>query len=295
MYTQFFGNFLLNKDVISPEELIKAMEKQAAIHLKFGTLAIHEGLLTASEVDHIVITQTHKNKRFGEVAIEEGYLTKEQVDFVLEKQKPSYLLLGQILIEDGKLSNSDFENLISDYQSQYEIFDLESNEEQKNLVVGLITGFGKSEPEPVSQSVIDYLTLFFNNLVRFIGNDFMPLDLVRYEEEYPTNYCISQRISGNIAIQSALDMDTDTAINFASRYANEDFSSFDEYARASLEDFLNLHNGLYSVNMSNERSVELSLTPPEVHSEDILEFETQTYLLSIMFPFGILHFILDFQ
>ncbi len=295
MYTQFFGNFLLNKDVISPEELIKAMEKQAAIHIKFGTLAIHEGLLTASEVDHIVIIQTHKNKRFGEIAIEEGYLTKEQVDFVLEKQKPSYLLLGQILIEDGKLSNSDFENLISDYQSQYEIFDLESDEEQNNLVTGLFSSFGEPGNEPISQTAIDYLTLLFNNLIRFIGDDFTPLDLVAYQEDYPTNYCISQHISGNISIHSAMDMDTDTAINFASRYANEDFSSFDEYARASLEDFLNLHNGLYNVNMSNERSVELSLTPPEVHSDDVLEFEPPSYLMPIMFPFGILHFILGFH
>ena len=42
----------------------------------------------------------------------------------------------------------------------------------------------------------------------------------------------------------------------------EELYEFDEYVSASMEDFLNLHNGLYSVNMSNDYSMELHLQPP---------------------------------
>lgn len=294
MYTQFFGNFLLSKGVLSAEELVAAMEKQASVHLKLGTIAIHEGLLTAPEVDNIVIQQTHKDKKFGEIAIEEGYLTEAQVEQLLSAQKPDYLLLGQILIEDGKLTNTDFENLISDYQSQNEIYDLDSHTEQQSLVTKLIHQFCDFKDDTATQTAIDYLTLLFNNLIRFIGNDFTPLDPVNCPDSYPTNYCVAQHISGKLSIRSAIDMEPATAVAFASRYAGETFESFDEYAKASIEDFLNLHNGLFNVNMSNQASIELSLCPPEVHSGDVLEFNHPAYILPVIFPFGMIHFVLSF-
>lgn len=294
MYTQFFGNFLLNKGILSSEELIRAMEKQASVHLKLGTLAIHEGLLTAPEVDNIVIIQTHKDKKFGEIAVEEGYLTQEQVDQLLAAQKPDYLLLGQILIESGKLTNSDFENLLSDYQSQNEIYDLDSHTHQMSLVTKLVDNFCEFKDKETVRIASDYLTLLFNNLVRFIGNDFTPLDPVLCMDGYPTNHCVAQHISGKISIHAAIDTDTSTAVTFASRYAGETFPTFDEYARASVEDFMNLHNGLFNVNMSNNHSIELTLCPPEVHSGDILEFDGLTYILPVIFSFGMIHFILSF-
>lgn len=294
MYTQFFGNFLLNKGVISPKELLDAMEKQSQIHIKLGTLAMHEGLLTASEVNNIIIMQTHQDKKFGEIAIEEGYLTEEQVHDLLEKQQPDYLLLGQILIEDGLISNADFENLISDYQSLNEIYDLEANNAQIAPISNLLNDFCEFESEEVRNNAIDYLTLLFNNLIRFIGSDYTPLTPILCREGYPTNFCAAQQISGKIKIQAAIDVDASTAIAFASRYAHEECTEFDEYTKATLEDFLNLHNGLFNVNMSNKCSIELSLSPPEVHSGDILEFKGNMYLLPIIFPFGMLHFILSF-
>lgn len=293
MFTQFFGNFLLSRGIVSTAELVAAMKKQADVHLKLGTIAIHEGLLTASEVDSIVILQTHQDKKFGELAVENGYLTEAQVKTLLDAQKPDYLLLGQILIEDGRLTNRDFENLISDYQSQNEILDLDANVEQREMVKKLLHNFLHYNEETTAETAVEYLTLLFNNLVRFIGNDFTPLDPMTCTD-YPTNYCVVQHISGQISIQAAMDMNTDTSVTFASRYAGESFPDFNEYAKASLEDFLNLHNGLFNVNMSNSHSIELALCPPEVHTDDTLHFETPSYILPVIFPFGTVNFVAAF-
>ena len=46
MHTQFFGNFLLNKGIITPEQLIEALKVQSSTHKKFGTLAIHSGYMS---------------------------------------------------------------------------------------------------------------------------------------------------------------------------------------------------------------------------------------------------------
>ena len=45
---------------------------------------------------------------------------------------------------------------------------------------------------PQADKAIHYLYLLFNNLVRFIGEDFTTLNPIPCPE-YPTNYCISQK------------------------------------------------------------------------------------------------------
>ena len=45
--------------------------------------------------------------------------------------------------------------------------------------------------------------------------------------------------------------------------------------------------------MSNERSIELELAPPVTETDELLTFEKETYLLPIVYPFGMIHFIFE--
>lgn len=290
MYTQFFGNFILNKGAITPEQLIDAISYQKATHLKLGTLAIHFGYMTASEVESIHIMQTHVDKRFGELAIEKGYLTPEQVEELLTSQKPNYLLFGQILMDRKYITNAQFEELLSEYKSQFEISDVDFINGTQEKFSSLITSFynfpGTNEQK---EKCVRYLNLFFCNLLRFIGEDFTPLHAASFPE-YPTTFCVSQEITGSFSAITALDMNHSTAIAFASRYADESFEEFDEYVSASIEDFLNLHNGLFTVNMSNDFNIELSLDPPAIKHDRILSYPSM-FFIPIIFPFGTMNLI----
>ena len=294
MHTQFFGNFLLNKGVITPEQLVDALKIQASTHKKLGTLAIHSGFMSASEVEDVYITQTHYDKLFGELAVNLGYLTEGQVDNLLTTQLPDYMLLGQILVDKNILTHVELENLITEYKSVYEIYDLELIAEQQEMINKLLSDFYLPEDLPHSEHILSYLTLLFNNLVRFIGEDFTTLNVMNLSE-VPTNFCISQEVEGSFSFLSALDMEQETAITFASRYVNDEFQEFDEYVRASIEDFLNLHNGLYTVNMSNDFSMELQLLPPAPHENILLETGFSFYLLPIMYSFGTINFLLSIK
>lgn len=292
MYAQFFGNYLLARKVVTSEQLLQAMHKKSDTQIKLGTLAIHAGYMTASEVDRIVILQTHQDKRFGELAINEGYLTEMQVTELLKTQTPDFLLLGQALIEDGALNNQQLQDLIIDYQSQNELGAFGYSNETVDSINHMVENFFVLTERSLSPYEISFFHLLLNNLIRFIGDDFtlVPPSLCK---EYPTNYCISQDTVGDFTIRTYLDIPESTSIAFASRYVGDSFSEFDEYVQASLEDFLNLHNGLFIVNMSNEYSMELSLEPLMAHTEDLLTFETETYLLPIVYPFGTIHFVFE--
>ena len=284
MYAQFFGNYLLSHG-ITKEQLMHAMQEANNEHPKLGTLAMHAGYMSASEVDRVIIMQTHEDKRFGELAIREGYLTEAQVTELLQTQNPNFLLLGQALLNDGVINNEQLQSLIIGYQSENELYDADMSAETKDIVDHLVENFFVIAERPLSPGELSFLHLLFNDLVRFIGDDFSP---VRPElcKEYPTNYCIRQQING-------IDMPESTCIAFASRYVDEDFHSFDEYVQSSLEDFLNLHNGLFNVNMSNEQGLELQLDVPNVVTDELVTFEHEAYMLPIVYSFGTIHFIFE--
>ena len=292
MYAQFFGNYLLSRGIVTKEQLIRAMQEKSSAHIKIGTLAIHAGYMTANEVDRVIILQTHQDKRFGELAVSQGYLTEQQVIELLRAQTPDFLLLGQFLVDDGIFTIEEFQDIIIDYQSESEIDDFSSSDETIDQIHRMIENFFVLTERALSSNEVSFIKLLINNLIRFIGDDYTPVSPSPCKE-YPTNFCVSQQLIGDFSVRTYIDMPQDACIEFASRYVGEPFQEFDEYVRSSLNDFLNLHNGIFSVNMSNERSIELELAPPVTETDELLTFEKETYLLPIVYPFGMIHFIFE--
>lgn len=296
MYAQFFGNYLLSRSIVTTEQLIMAIKKLSTEHLKLGTLAIYAGYMSANDVDKLSAILHDEDKRFGELAIEQGYLSEAEVLHLLRSQSPDFLLIGQIFVDEGIISYQDLENLLVEYQSDNEMIDLDISDEHKENMEQLIKNYFLSTEQAISSSSIDYVSLFFNNLIRFVGDDFTPLPPMP-TEEYPICYCVSQQIRGSYSIKLYFDLDEETAIGFASRYAGDTYTEFDDYVKAAMEDFINLHNGLYNVNLSNDESIELELDPPTVETKELLIFEdpSSTLLLPIIYPFGTMHFLIIFQ
>ncbi len=293
MYTQFFGNFLLSHELITTEQLLATLKHKNEIRPRLGTLAMHAGYLSAGEVEHIHIIQTHQDKKFGEIAVELGLLSQAQVDELLALQIPDYLAFGQALIDLGIIDIYEWERLVTDYISENEINELDFSEDSREKVETLYLHVKERRGDrPIDNFKSTYVTLLFNNLIRFVGNDFTPLVGEDFSE-YPTEFCISQEIHGKYHMKLYIDMPKETCINFASRYVGDDFTDFDEYVEASVMDFANLHNGLFCVNVSNTENVELTLDPPQIEETSLLEFDRPATLMPIIYPFGTINFIFE--
>ncbi|MCI7106331.1 MAG: chemotaxis protein CheX [Agathobacter sp.] len=292
MYTQFFGNYLLSNGYVTKEQLFSAMQREATQHMKLGTLAMHAGYMNASQVDETVIQQTHQDRKFGELAVELGYLTDDQVLSLLKQQNPAYLSLGQVLLDDGILTNSDFEIIMNDYSSKNGIQGLDAITEMPEAIHNLLNSFFQKSDTSVSHNGYMFVELLFNDFLRFIGDDFTPMN-VKEVKGAPINCCVKQEVHGDYSINTYISMDQPTAIAFASRYVHEQFSEYDEYVQASLEDFLNLQNGLFIVNVSNDSSTELTLGVPEHVDTTELSFEKKTLQFEILYPFGTIYFYME--
>jgi hypothetical protein len=249
--------------------------------------------MTANEVDECLYVQTREDKRFGEIAVERGYLRADQVEELLSKQTPDYVLLGQNLVEDGVFTYEDLERIIFEYKNDAEIYDLTLDVENQEAIQSIISKFFLMAEMPANDLNLMYLELMFNSLIRFIGEDFSPLSPMVLEE-YPVTFGVSQNIIGDHEFTTHIDCDRETAIAFASRYAKEDFIEFNEYIVAALEDFLNLHNGLFIVNASNQLSKNISLAPPAVTEDGVLAGPNKCVDFPVAYPFGTVHLIVAF-
>ena len=66
------------------------------------------------------------------------------------------------------------------------------------------------------------------------------------------------------------------------------FCNEEEYIVAALQDFLNLHNGLFCVNLSTKHDIEIELSPTsiqDVKAEDV----SYKYILPVEFTFGTIY------
>ena len=292
MYTEFFGNYLFSNGHITKEQLLSALSRQSKTSIRISTMALFTGYMSAQEIEYVIGLQKEEGKRFGEIAIRDGFLSQAQMVEILNMTVPDYLILGQILIEDGIFTYENFENIFAYYRSQTEFMDLELNEENKLDFQNLIDSFSILSELAIPDFGKSYLELLFNNFVRYIGEDFYTLP-PSYITEFPTELCVSQKLEGSYLANTYFSMDEATAIEFASRFSGESFDEFNEYVSASIEDLLNLHNGLFIVNASNEHSNEASIGIIDFHNNEILEFEHPTFLFPICYPFGIIYFIME--
>ena len=74
MFAQFFGAFLLNNKLVSPETLAQAIDDKKNTRMRLGVLAINAGLMTAEQVEHVNVAQQSVYKRFGELLCPLGRL-----------------------------------------------------------------------------------------------------------------------------------------------------------------------------------------------------------------------------
>lgn len=293
MYNQFFGNYLFSKGYVTKEQLIPALMRQKDEIVRVSTLALYSGYMSPEEIESITNLQLKKDeKKFSELAIEKGFLTQDQVLELLDAECPAFLTLGQILIDNGIFTYKEFFNILADYRSQNEFLELELNANSKDVVQSLIDNFSLLSETSFSSFGKSYLELLFNNFIRFIGDDFTALlpDLCK---EFPTECCVKQSINGSYGINTYLSMEKSTAIAFAKRYTGEEYTEFNEFVFASIEDFINLHNGLFIVNASNDHSIELTIGILSAENNSLISFTNRAYHFPVCYPFGIVHFVIE--
>lgn len=104
MGVKFFGQFLLEKSVITPQQLLEAVEFQESANTMFGDYAVSKGYLTKEDMAKLQAQQQQTDVMFGEIAVTLGVLNQEQVDEILMRQRNDHVYIGAALVKKGYIA-----------------------------------------------------------------------------------------------------------------------------------------------------------------------------------------------
>jgi hypothetical protein len=261
MFAQYFGQFLLNEGTVSTQQLQQAIEVQQETRVMLGLLAMNQGYMNAEQVDQVHQTQMKIDKRFGEIAIDLGYLLEEQLDQLLSAQKSAHLVLGQALINMNVLTYESLSNALEDFKERYGLTDEQFASIVEGDIQTLIRTLLINNREEDKKWLVEYVSLFSKNLIRFVDAT-VHIELIEKIEQKTYEWMFSQSILDNGGQSKTISIagDEQSMIKLASRYAQEPIESADEMMEASVGELLNLHNGIFLVNMSN-LGIELEMKP----------------------------------
>lgn len=284
MFSQYFGHYLLNKGLIKPEQLADALEYQRSVHLKLGVIAINAGFMTPAQVEMIHNLQKKVDKRFGELAVELGYINEDQLNTMLNTQKQGHLMLGQALVDRNYFTMEQLHDALENYKKENGM-----SNRQFNVIVNndtqeiekIFLGYGENQ---MSKAYSDYTTLLIKNIIRFV-DDNPTIEINPLKTDLKADWYARQEIMGRLNFNTAVACDKEAFIKLAAKFSGEDITEPDELAQASVGEFLNLHNGIFLVNMSNSE-IELELRPQEILKDFIIRRSNGLYTVSCHLTWG---------
>lgn len=103
MFGKFFGQYLIERRLVTPTELARALDGQSRQNMPLGALALERGILAPEQVEAVLDRQLVTDAPFGQVAVELGLLSPAAVDQLMRLQLRDHLYLGQALVDTGVL------------------------------------------------------------------------------------------------------------------------------------------------------------------------------------------------
>lgn len=267
MFSQLFGKYLVEKEIINIDVYNAAIEKQLAIRVKLGTIAIADGLLTEEDVKSINKMQMQFDKRFGDIAVEKGLLTNEQIDTLLKKQGNPYMQFLQALVETSDLKTTVLDKTLSAFQKEHGFSDNDMVALKNDDLDALIPIFAFS----AKPYVTDIASLVVRNINRFITRDFY-VDKIQHLKTLQYNYLAGQKSVGKDTVYLAIAEETDNGAFtlIASNFSGEAHEPGHGDTFDAICEFINVNSGLFASELSN-KNIELDMEPGFAYKDQCIE------------------------
>lgn len=260
MGIQFFGEFLIDRWVITRGQLLEALELQEYRNTKFGQLAVQKGYLTEDEVRRINTHQRSEDLRFGDLAVKLGLMSPDQIRTVLTLQKNDYLFLGESLLELGHVTEDILERELAIFEEEQAKF--------AHTEVSVPTGTASADLLAACVDLTRKLFLRVTGLLVKVGDgEVLGADaLADLRDRTDFHLLVSVPLISGMPVRYLLCVSSEVAVVIASKILGEDATRESE---AIVEDavceFCNMVCGNVAARLAQQGS-DVEIGPPESHS-----------------------------
>lgn len=242
MAARFFGQYLLERGLITREGLLDALEYQKRINLPLGALAIEKKYLTPEQVRNIHAEQQRTDKKFGEIAVEKKLLTKAQLDNILKSQAERWVFLGEALVAKNHLSHEQLDQELRAYRK----------EQEKDKAV-IEADLGTLPHREVVEDFLDISIKLFLRIAREVVK-VTAVETGTLDATVP-EYCFTQKVHGDKNFYYALFLPQTLVLPIASQMIQKDQEEVNDFVLDAVSEFVNIvvGNGCSKVNMREYR------------------------------------------
>lgn len=286
MFSQLFGKYLVEKNVITDDDYKDIINKQLSVRVKLGTIATAQGLLTEEEVTAINELQKQSDRRFGDIAVEKKLLSAEQVDALLKKQGNPYMQFLEVLLESGKVKASAMDNYLASFQKENGFSDADMDALKNDDFDKLVPIFAVSAKPYVSELA----GLVIRNINRFVTRDFY-IEKIKHIHTLKYSHLTGQKLVGDDSLYLALvdESDQNAFVKIASAFSGNAYVSADEDAFDAVCEFININSGLFASEASRKK-ISLDMEPTFAYKNQCVEGDF--YILPIYIENHAIHLLI---
>jgi CheY-specific phosphatase CheX len=257
MGIQFFGEFLIDRWVVTRGQLLEALELQDYRNTRFGELAVQQGFLTEEQARQVNERQRHTDLRFGDLAIQMGLMSREQVRKVLTLQKNNYLFLGESLLELGHVTEDILERELAIFEEEQSRF------AQQEVAVPA----GVAGPEVIA-ACVDLTRKMFLRIAGIMLKTGDPVILSGAEAQAAGrkpdyHLTVSVPLIASAPVRYLLSVSSEVAVCIAGRILGQDATRESEaLVEDAVSEFCNIVCGNVVARLA-QQGIELEIGPPE--------------------------------
>lgn len=251
MAVKFFGQFLIEKNLVTNEALLRAIDLQERTNLKLGEMAVAMGLITSRDIETAHSAQYSRDMKLGDLLVELGMLTSSQLDDVIKHQRATHIYIGEALIKVGALTPEQLEQYLADFK----IDQAEYATEQMELPEWL------DKNNALWEAMID---LTYKMITRIVGVQFRTSTFEEITSIATGRLLAAMDISGDADARYMLAVSDKTSKTIAKAILREDDveSEPEEVIEDSVMEFVNIVCGNVVAKASQDGML-LEIAPPE--------------------------------
>ncbi|MDY6848007.1 MAG: chemotaxis protein CheX [Geoalkalibacter sp.] len=271
MAVKFFGQFLVEKGVVSREKLLEAIDLQEKNNLKFGETALNMGMICKADVERVHDAQRCEDLRFGDMAVKLGLISPNQMQQVLTRQKNNHLYIGEALVKVGALDEGEILRYLAEFKEDQAPY----TAERVNLPPGV------SNPQVWEMGA----DMTYKMLTRIAQFAFRPAPSEEAETVNARHLAVAIDFSGSVKCRYVLSVSEGAQQAIAKAILKEDDVSDEprEVLDDTVMEFINIVCGNIAAKGA-QLGHTLEINPPVVIAEGGREVEVPPSFRAIRFP-----------
>ena len=273
MNSNYLAQRLVNEGKIAVSSLRPLLKDIRDRDPQLPLMALKMHMLTGEQ---LLTVDTSSSSAFGKDVLQKNLLTNDQLQR-LHRQMPG---------ESLRFAQSLIDNKVMDYPSVEREFDA-YEADVADPIDKVIATVGATLSREEREIYGSYVKLLMDQLIDFLHTPVVidPQPFAQTAELFDgLVYEVSQHIAGDVSFVGGLVAKEAAFIELSARYSQEDLTAVDDLAIDSLEEFLNVINGLFCIQLAG-RNQEAELGLPR-WNKNIVPHGNNQLLLNIYADFG---------